>query len=324
MKLRLRCLQMLWLTVSAAVAAAAGAQAYPDRPLRIVVPSPPGGGIDLMGRILAQRLTENLGKSVIVENRGGAGGNIGTELVARASRDGYTLLIAGSQLVANPSLYSKISFDPVKDFDPIGLAALAPNILVVHPSLAAKSVREFIALAKKEPGQIGFAGAGPGSTPHLAGELFNIVAGVSMVHVPYRGTGPATIGLLAGEVGSMFMVATAAMPYIKAGRLRALGVTTATRLPSMTDLPTIAESGLPGYESMQWYGLLAPAATPEKVLSLLNAQVAGIIRNPEMQQWLVNNGAIPVGGTRQQFASHIKSEIVKWAAVIKTSGARAD
>jgi len=232
--------------------------------------------------------------------------------------------MAGSQLVANPSLYGKVGFDPVQDFDPISLLALAPNVLVVHPSLPVQSVRELIALAKNKPDAVGFAGAGPGSTPHLAGELFNMMAGVKMVHVPYRGTGPALTGILGGEASVMFMTATAAVPLVRAKRLRGIAVTSISRLPALPELPTIAESGLRGYQSNQWYGLIAPAGTPDEVLNLLNTQSVRFVQNPDTHQRLINEGAIPVGSTREQFASHIKTEIVKWAQVIKQSGARAD
>jgi tripartite-type tricarboxylate transporter receptor subunit TctC len=314
----------LIVVVSLLGAMSAADAAYPEKPVRIIVPSPPGGGIDAMGRLLAHKVTASLAKQVVVENRGGAGGNIGTEIAAKSARDGYTLLMAGSQLVANPSLYGKVGFDPVQDFDPISLLALAPNVLVVHPSLPVQSVRELIALAKNKPDAVGFAGAGPGSTPHLAGELFNMMAGVKMVHVPYRGTGPALTGILGGEASVMFMTATAAVPLVRAKRLRGIAVTSISRLPALPELPTIAESGLRGYQSNQWYGLLAPAGTPDEVLNLLNTQSVRFVQNPDTHQRLINEGAIPVGSTREQFASHIKTEIVKWAQVIKQSGARAD
>lgn len=298
--------------------------AFPEKPIRIIVPSAPGGGIDSMARLIAQKLTEDFGKPIVVENRPGAGGNIGMEAAAKSPRDGYTLLMAGSQLVANPSLSSKVGFDPVKDFDPVCLIAKAPNVLVVHPSLPVKSVRDLVSLARANPGEVAYASAGNGSTPHLAGELFNIMARVKMMHVPYRGTGPALIGILGGEVSVMFMVAPAAVPQVKANRLRGLAVTSATRLPVVPDLPTITESGLQGYESIQWYGVLAPAGAPHEVLQLLNSHIAKFVQTREMQQRLSNDGAIPVGSARQEFATHIKNEIVKWANVIKKSGARLD
>lgn len=315
------------LCVIALLAVASGgalAQIYPAAPVRMIVPFPAGGGVDSAGRILAQKLSESFGKSFVVENRGGANGNIGSEVVAKSARDGYTLLLTGAGLVTNPSLYARIPYDAVKDFDPISLMALGPNVLVVHPSLPVRSVKDLIALAKAKPGQIGFAGSGSGSTPHLAGELFNTLAGVSMVHVPYRGTGPAMIGVLGGETPVMFLPAISAVPQIKSGRLRALAVTSVSRLPAMPELPTVAEAGLRGYESSQWYGLLAPAGTPEAIVNSLNAHVVKIVQTADMRQRLSDDGLIPVGNTREQFAAYIKSELVKWAKVIKQSGARID
>ncbi len=240
-------------------ALSAFAQTYPSRPVRVIVPFPAGGGVDAAGRILAQRLGESLGTPFLIENRGGANGNIGTEAAAKSPNDGGTLLFTGAGFVTNPSLYRSVPYDPVRDFEPVSLMALGPNVLVVHPSLPVKSVRELIALAKTQPGRIGFAGSGSGSTPHLAGELFNAMAGVQMVHIPYRGSGPAMIGLLAGDAPVMFLPAINAGGHVAAGRLRAIAVTSRERLQAMPDLPTVSEAGLPGYESSQWYGLLAPA-----------------------------------------------------------------
>ncbi len=311
----------------AMLACAAGttlAQSYPTGPVRMIVPFPAGGGVDSAGRILATRLGESYGKSFVIENRGGANGNIGSEAVARSPKDGYTLLFTGAGFVTNPSLYARVPYDAVKDFEPISLMALGPNVLVVPPSLPVKSVKELIALAKAKPGQIGFAGSGSGSTPHLAGELFNTMAGVTMVHIPYRGSGPAMIGLISGETPVMFLPAINAGPHVKSGRLRAIAVTSTARLPVMADVPTVAEAGLRGYESSQWYGVLAPAGTPEDILNSLNAHVVKIMQAADMKQRLTEDGIVPVGNTRQQFAAHIKVELVKWAQVIKQSGARID
>ena len=277
-----------------------------------------------MGRIVSQKLAEVLGRAFPVENRSGANGNIGTEAAAKSPRDGYTLLFTGAGLVTNPSLYAKVPYDPVRDFDPISLVSIAPNVLVVHPSLPAKSVKELAALARARPGQVLFAGSGSGSTPHLAAELFNTLAGVKMVHVPYRGSGPAIVGLMSGEASVMFMPTTNAVPLVKAGRLRALAVTSRERVPAMPELPTVSESGLKGYESSQWYGLLAPAGAPADVLDLLSSHLARIMQAPDMKQRMTADGLMAAGSTRQQFAAHIKVEIAKWAKVIQQSGARVD
>ena len=302
----------------------ASAQHYPAGPVRVVVPFPAGGGVDSAGRLLTAKLTESFGKSFVIENRGGANGNIGTEVVARSAKDGYTLLFTGAGFVTNPSLYIKVPYDAVNDFEPISLMALGPNVLVVHPSLPVKTVKDLIMLAKAQPGAVGFAGSGSGSTPHLAGELFNTLAGVHMVHIPYRGSGPAMIGLLSGETPVMFLPAINAGPHVKAGRLRAIAVTSRARLASMSELPTVAEAGLKGYESSQWYGLLAPAGTADDILNSLSSQVVRIMQTPDMQQRMHNDGIVPVGNSRQQFAAYIKAELVKWADVIKRSGARID
>lgn len=312
------------LPLTAQAQGTGAALGYPKGPVRVILPFPAGGGVDAAGRILAQKLSESLGKSFVIENRGGANGNIGTELAAKAPNDGYTLLFSGAGLVTNPSLYKKVPYDPVKDFDAISLMALGPNVLVVHPSLGVSSVKELIALAKAQPGKIGFAGAGSGSTPHLAGELFNTMAGVQMVHIPYRGSGPAMIGLLAGDAPVMFLPAINAFQHISSGRLRALAVTSRERLAVLPDVPTVSSSGLTGYESAQWYGLLAPAGTPPEILNLLNAHVAKIMQSEEMKTRMKHDGLVPVGASREQFAAHIKSEIEKWAKVIHASGARVD
>ena len=300
------------------------AQSYPAGPVRVIVPFPPGGGVDGAGRLISQKLSEALGKQFVVDNRPGANGMIGSELAARSAKDGYTLMVNGANFVTTPSLYSKVTYDPVRDFEPVSLVALAPNVLVVHPSLPVKSVKALVALAKARPGQVNFAGSGSGSTPHLAAELFNTLANVRMIHVPYRGTGPAIVGLMSGEASVMFMPTTNAVPLVKAGRLRALAVTSRERMPAMPELPTVSESGLPSYESSQWYGMLAPAGTPADVLGLLNSHVMKIMQAPDMKQRLTGEGLVAVGSTREQFAAHIKAEITKWAKVIKASGAKVD
>jgi tripartite-type tricarboxylate transporter receptor subunit TctC len=297
--------------------------AYPEKPVRIIVPSAPGGGIDVIARLIAQRLSSSLGKPFVVEDRPGGGGNIGIEAAAKSPGDGYTLLASGSQLVATPALGVGAAFDPIKDFDPISLISKAPNVLVVHPSLPVRSVRELIALAQRNRGELAFASAGNGSTPHLAGELFNTLARVKMIHVPFRGTGPALTALLSGEVSIMFMVAPAAIPQLHAGRLRGLAVTSTSRLSVTPDLPTVAESGLKGFESVQWYGILAPAGSPEDALRILSTHIVSFVQTPEIQKRFVSEGALPVGSSREEFASHIRSEMVKWSRIIKATGAHA-
>ncbi|HEY6821595.1 MAG TPA: tripartite tricarboxylate transporter substrate-binding protein, partial [Burkholderiales bacterium] len=251
----------------------AEAQTYPKGPVRVILPFPAGGGVDAAGRILAHALSESFGKPFVIENRGGANGNIGTEAAAKSPNDGSTLLFTGAGFVTNPSLYRKVPYDPVKDFEPVSLMALGPNILVVHPSLQVDSVKALIAAAKAKPGAIGFAGSGSGSTPHLAGELFNLMAGVQMIHIPYRGSGPAQIGLLGGEAPVMFLPAINAGPHIASGRVRALAVTSRERLAAFPDLPTVSEAGVPGFESSQWYGVLAPKGAPAEVLDTLNREI---------------------------------------------------
>jgi tripartite-type tricarboxylate transporter receptor subunit TctC len=302
----------------------AQAQQYPIAPVRIIVPFPPGGGVDSLGRLAAAKLTEALGRTFVIENRAGANGMIGSEVVAKSARDGYTLMVNGANFVTSPSLYRKAPYDPVRDFEAISLIAFGPNVLVAHPSLPARSVGELIALAKAKPGEIGFAGSGSGSTPHLAGELFNVMAGVKLTHIPYRGSGPAMIGLMGGEAMIMFLPAINAGPHIKTHRLRALAVTSRERLPVMPSLPTVAEAGLKGYESSQWYGLFAPAGTSADILNVLNAQIVKIMQSADIKQRLGEEGVVPVGSTREQFATHVKAEIAKWANVIRQSGARVD
>ena len=310
--------------VACLVVSAAGAQSYPANPVRVVVPFPAGGGNDSMGRLLAQRLSESLGKQFYVDNRPGANGMVGSEFVARAPKDGYTLLVNGANFVTTPSLYAKPTYDPIRQFDPISLTAIAPNVLVVHPSVPARNVKELIALAKARPKQVNFAGSGSGSTPHLAGELFRTMTGTQMLHIPYRGTGPAITGLLSGEVETMFMPALAAVPLITGGRVRGLAVTSRERLPALKDLPTVAESGLKGYESSQWYGVLAPAGTPADILASLNSSIVKIMQSADMRQRMADAGSVAIGSTREAFAKHLADELAKWARVIKASGATAD
>jgi tripartite-type tricarboxylate transporter receptor subunit TctC len=317
--------QLAYAACALALCAGDGsAQGYPANPVRVIVPFPPGGGVDGNGRMISQKLAEALGKSFFIENRPGANGMIGSELAAKSPKDGYTLMVNGANFVTTPSLFSKVTYDPIGDFDPISLIALAPNVLVVHPSLPAKSVKELVALARARPGQVNFAGSGSGSTPHLAAELFNTLAKVQMVHVPYRGTGPAIVGLMSGEASVMFMPTTNAVPLVKAGRLRGLAVTSRERVGALKELPTVSESGLRGYESSQWYGMWAPAGTPAEILNLLSSQIMKIMQAADMKERLTRDGLIAAGSSREQFAAHVKSELAKWADVIRRSGAKVD
>lgn len=306
------------------VAASAAAQNYPASPIRIIVPFPAGGGVDTAGRLLGQKLSEVIGRPVLIDNRAGANGMIGSEMVAKAPKDGYTLMVNGANFVTSPTLYAKSLYDPIKDFEAISLLAHAPNILVVHPSLPVKNVRELIAFAKARPGDILFAGSGSGSTPHLAGELFKTQTGTKMVHVPYRGTGPAITAILSGEVSTMFMPALTALPLIQSGRVRALGVTSLERLPALPELPTVSESGLKGYQSSQWYGVLAPAGTPPDILNVLNGHTVKIMQSTDMKERMKNSGSVAVGSSREVFAKFLQTEFSKWAQVIKASGATVD
>ncbi len=305
----------------AGIAALAQAQsAYPTRAVRLIVPSAPGGGTDISARILAPQLTQFLGQQVVVENRAGAGTMIGGEAVARAAPDGYTLLMGISTLAINPAMYKKVSYDALKDLAPISQAVALSNVLVIHPSLPSHNLKEFIAFAKARPGQINFASAGVGTSPHLSMELFLVLSGVKMLHVPYKGSGPGVTDLIAGHVPVMMPNMLSAQPHIKSGRIRALGVTGTKRAPGADDIPTIAEAGLPGYEAVQWYGVLAPANTPRDIISKLHAGVLRALQNPEVKQRLLNDGAEPVGSSPAEFATYIRSETEKWAKVIKAAG----
>jgi tripartite-type tricarboxylate transporter receptor subunit TctC len=299
--------------------------AYPTKPIRLVVPFPAGGATDILAREVAKHLTETWGQSVVVDNRPGAAGNIGSELVAKAPPDGYTLEMGtvGTHAI-NASLYSKMPYDHVKDFVPVILVAGVPNVLVVNPSVPVNSVQELIAYAKANPGKLNFASSGSGTSIHLSGELFKVMAGVQMTHVPYKGSAPALQDLIGGQVQLMFDNLPPSLPQIKAGKLRALGVTSATRAPALPDTPTIAESGLPGFEASSWFGILAPAGTSPAIVAKLNAEIAKWLASPEAKEKLAAVGANIAGGTPEDFARHIQAETAKWAKVVKESGAKVD
>jgi tripartite-type tricarboxylate transporter receptor subunit TctC len=299
--------------------AAAQSPAYPAKPVRIVVPSSPGGGTDILARVLAQKMTESLGQQFVVENRPGAGQVIGIEAVARSAPDGYTLLMAASAIVINEVMYAKPPYDTLRDFAPVTLVASLPNILVVHPTLPVKSVRELIALAKARPGQLNYSSAGSGTSPHLSMELFRIMAGVTLTHIPYKGTGPATVDLVAGQVQLSMPNVLTALPQIKGGKVRALGVTGAKRATGLPDVPAIAES-LPGYEAIQWYGVLAPAGTAREIVAKLQAEIVRILVLPEVKERLAADGADAVGNRPDEFATYIRAELAKWGKVVKAGG----
>lgn len=303
-------------------AAAAFAQGYPSRPIRIVVPFAPGGGADIIARILGQKMTENWQQQVVVDNRAGASGNIGAEIVAKAMPDGYTLLMASSALAINPSVYKSVPYDALKDFAPITQPGLLPNILVVHPSVPVKTVKDLVALAKSKPGQLSYASAGAGTGTHLAAEMFKIMAGVDMVHVPYKGGGALIADLLGGQVALTFATLPSVMPYVKAGRLRAVAMTTAKRWAGLPDVPTVAESGFRGFEISTWIGLLAPAGTSKDVVNKLHGEVVRILRLADVRERFNGLGIEPVGDTPDHFSQYIRNELVKYAKVVKESGAR--
>jgi tripartite-type tricarboxylate transporter receptor subunit TctC len=312
------------LAVSAAITPsttiAQDSNTYPTRPIRIVVPVAPGGGTDYTARSIAQKLTESLGQTVIVDNRPGAAGNIGVEIAAKATPDGYTLVMPISSFSINPHLYKKLPFDTVKDLAPISLAAIAPLYLVVNPSVQAKNVGELIALAKAKPGQLNYANSGNGTTAHLAGELFKKMAGIDLVSIPYKGGGPAVLDLVGGRVQLYFSTIPAAFAQVQAGKLRGLAVTSAKRVSLMPDVPTVGESGLPGYEIVAWFGLFTATGTPKPVIAKLNKAINEGLAQPDMQKRFASEGLIPGGGTPEELGRFLRAEIAKWGALIKQIG----
>jgi tripartite-type tricarboxylate transporter receptor subunit TctC len=305
--------------------AAEPAAAYPSKPVRLVVPFTPGGSTDILARAVGQKLSEAWGQPVVIDNRPGAGGIIGMEAVARAAPDGYTLVMGHvGTLAANPALYRTLPYDPVKDFAPVTLIARVPNVLVVGPAVPSRSVAELIALAKAKPGKLDYGSGGNGSAAHLATEYFKLKAGVDLQHIPYKGTAPALQDLLGGQIALMITGLPPVLPHVKAGKLRILGVASAQRQRLFPDIPTIAESGVPGYEATQWYGILAPAATPKDVVAKLNREFVKALKDPAVAEKLALEGADPVGDTPEQFAAFIASEIDLWGKVIRATGAKAE
>lgn len=315
------------MTAAAALNASGAtmAQGYPNKTVRLIVPQSAGGGADILARTVAEKLSKSWGTQVIVDNRSGAAGIIGTQAAAQAVPDGYTLLMGAiSTHAINRGLYRNLPYDPVKDFVPVTLVASAPLLVVVHPSLPVKSVQELIALAKTKPGKLAFSSAGSGNSTHLAGEMFKSMANVDMMHVPYKGATPAEVDLMGGQVSVMFSSILSAMPHSRAGKMKALAVTSARRSSVMPELPTVAESGLPAYDVNPWYGLFAPAGTPREVVEKINREVVGILQLPEVKERFAALGADAVGNTPAQFATFLDVEIEKWANVIKQSGTTAE
>lgn len=316
---------VLCMLVLSFVVMPASAQPYPSKTIRMIVPSAPGSGPDLIARVTAQKLSEQLGRPVVADPRPGAGGSLGAELAAKAPADGYTLIMAsaGSHSV-NPALYPKLPYDAVKDFAPIGLVSTAPNILIVHPSLPVKTVKDLIALARAKPGALTFGSGGNGSTAHLSGELFRVLAKVNMVHVPFKGAPSAVIGVMTGEISLAILNLPPALPHVKSGKLKALGVSTAKRSSAVPEIPSIAEAGLPGYDASTWYGLLAPAGTPGDIITRLSSELMKALRSDDMKKRIAVEGGDIAGGTPEDFAALIKRDIAKWTQVVQASGAKAD
>jgi tripartite-type tricarboxylate transporter receptor subunit TctC len=306
-----------------ALAGAASGQ-YPSRPVRFIVPSAAGGGTDIIARAISLKLAESLGQPFVVENRPGAGQMIGIELAARSPADGYTILMAASTLAINPVMYKKVPYDPIRDFAPITQAATLPNVLVVHPSLPVKSVAELIAYAKQRPGELNFASAGIGTSPQMSIELLKSMTGIDMVHIPYKGTAPGVVDVLAGQVKVMAPNLLTALPHIKSGKLRALAVTSVKRTEALPEVPTVAEAGVPGYDSTQWYGVLAPAGAPPQIVMRLHDEIVHALRDAEVGKRLAADGAEAVGNRPEEFAAFIKSETEKWAKVASAAGIKAE
>ena len=311
-----------------ALIAAAGvvqAQAYPSRPIRFVIPFAPAGANDIIGRMVGGKLGEVLGQQMIMDNRGGAGGSIGVDIAAKSPPDGYTLLLGNiATLAVNPTLYPKLPYDPVRDLHPISLAAKSPQILVVHPSLPAASVKELVALARSRPGTLVYGSGGNGSGAHLTAEYFKLLTQTDLVHIPYKGLGPAYIDLIAGQVPVVFGGVTGIAPHIRSGRVRPLGVTGAQRVSAFPDIPTIAEAGVKGYDATLWYGVLAPSGISPAIVSRLHAAMTAALENPELRKRLINDGAEPTVSSPDAFRAFIKSEIDRWAPIIRASGAKPD
>ena len=322
-RLRLLACFIAWAILGDAIAQQTQERVYPTKPIRLVVTFPPGGSTDITARALAARMSERLEQPVLIDNRPGAGGNIGLDMVAKASPDGYTIGVgAAGALAVNISLYPKMPFDPLKDFAPVGMVAMIPFVLVAHPSLAAANLSELLAMAKTKPGSLSLGHGGNGTAMHLSAELLKQIAGIDVALVPYKGSGPATTDVMAEQIPLAISDIPASIAFIKSGRLKALGVTSTKRSAALPEVPTFAEAGVPGYESIGWFGVVAPAGTPAAVVNRLNAELQSALNDPEIRRRIVASGAEPMPGTPAEFRSMIESEILKWARVIKVSGAR--
>jgi tripartite-type tricarboxylate transporter receptor subunit TctC len=324
MRLSVACARLMAAAVACA-AIGAWAQPYPAKPIRIIVPFPAAGTADILARVVGQKMTETWGQQVVIDDRPGAGGNIAAELAAKSASDGYTLFLCsvGTHAI-NQALFGKLPFDPVKDFSAVAYIAGVPNVVVVHPSIPVKSVKELIAFIKARPGQINFGSPGTGTSVHMSGEMLKVMAGLDMTHIAYKGNPQAVTDLMAGQIELMITNMPSVIPYIQSGRLRALAVTSSARSPALPDLPTMEEAGLPGYESSAWFGLVSPAAVPRDIVSKLNAEVVRIIGLADVKRNLASQGADPLVMTPDEFSAFMKAETSKWAKIVKASGARAD
>ncbi len=319
---RLLCLGLALLGL---VSTSVQAQNYPNKPIRLIVPFPPGGGNDVIARLIAQKLSDRFGQQVVVDNKAGANGIVGLQALMQSPADGYTLAVAAAgPMAVNPSLYDKLPYDPTKDFSPITNMVNYPLLLVVHPSVPVKTTLDLVNLAKAKPKQLFFASPGSGNSGHLAGELFNTMAQVQTVHVPYKGQGPALADLLTGQVQMLYSSIPSVLPQVRSGQLNALAVGSAKRLPSLPDIPTLAETGVPGYEAYSWVGIVAPAKTPKAIVTRLNQEIVDILKQKDVAEKLNQQGALPVGDTPEQFGAYIKAEIDKWGAVVRAANIKAD
>ena len=319
------CLYLLAATLGALPMASALGQSFPNKPMRLILPYPPGGGSDTIARPFARKMAENTGQQVVIDNRGGAGGNIGMETAARAAPDGYTFVMGlTAQLAVNPGLYQKLPYDPIRDFEPVTLLANGAYLLVAHPSLPAGTMKDVIAISKKRPNEILYASSGNGSGAHLATELLNTITGIKLKHVPYKGGGPALVDTLSGQTQLLFATPIASAGYVEAGRLRAIAVSTTKRISSMPNVPTVAESGVPGYDSGVWYGMLAPKGTPREIVTRLNEEFRKVLTDSGIRNFLTKSGVDPEGSTPDELGKYMRSEIAKWTKVIKTANITLD